>query len=153
MDWPFYPLLDIYRDHISGKSTNKTMDISRNMIILINFSNKQCHILFYMNCINVISFIFCLVLWLERDLLLCVFKFVENINENCPTLVLCSPTEQLMYYMMAFLTKDNIFLDADINDFLRVQIAKFFKQHENIHFDFTVTSSKIYTILSLIHVF
>lgn len=85
---------------------------------------------------------FCVpILQLERDLLVCIFRFVENINENCPTLVLCSPTEKLMYYMMAFLTKDNIFLDPDINEFLRVQITKFLKQYENTHFDFNVVIS------------
>lgn len=73
---------------------------------------------------------------IDRDVILCVLRFVNNIREYCPTLVLCTPTEQLMYFMMVYFTADYVYLEEDINLFLMQQIYVFFKECENIYYDF-----------------
>lgn len=69
---------------------------------------------------------------------------MESINENCPTLVLYSPTEKLMYYMMTYLSKYTVFLEEDVDAFLDKQITKFFAECKNIDFDFNTVIGEIY---------
>lgn len=77
-------------------------------------------------------------------MLLCTFKYVDSVNSNCPSLVLCSSTEQLMYYMMAFLANDNVLFEENIQDFLKAQILKFLEKNKNTFFNFDTIIGKIY---------
>lgn len=70
-------------------------------------------------------------------------KLVENITDNCPTLTLCTPSEQLMYYMMIFLSDDTLFLHEDIEELLRIQIFKFLEKNITTKFDFDAEVGKI----------
>lgn len=75
--------------------------------------------------------------------MLCVLKLIDCVTEKCPTLVLCSPSKQLMYYMMMFLSDDTVYLDKYIGEYLRKQVSKFLKENETTWFDFDCKIGKV----------
>lgn len=80
---------------------------------------------------------------IDRDTVLCSFKFLNSVNENCPSLMLCSATELLMYYMMAFLCDDKELSAEDIKNFLQDQVTKFLERNEFTYFNFDTTIGNV----------
>ncbi|XP_073843572.1 RNA polymerase II-associated protein 1 [Musca autumnalis] len=72
----------------------------------------------------------------EREILQMTLNFVTRLEESNEHIKIVSPTEKLMYLMIAFMGPDSQFLDKDVNQLLRQHLMKFYRECENIQFQF-----------------
>ncbi|XP_061386272.1 RNA polymerase II-associated protein 1 [Musca vetustissima] len=72
----------------------------------------------------------------EREILQMTLNFVTQLEECNEHIQIVSPTEKLMYLMIAFMGPDSQFLDKEVNQLLRQHLMKFYKQCENVEFQF-----------------
>lgn len=75
--------------------------------------------------------------------LVCVLKYIEGVTNECPSLMLCTPTELFMYYMMAFLCAPSIIMQRDVHDLIHEQISKFLNKWNNFAFNFDISISEL----------
>lgn len=69
----------------------------------------------------------------EKEVVTASIKFMtlQNVNH----IKILSPTEQFLYTMIAFLGKDNTFLDPDVNKMLAEFVEITFKDQQLLNFD------------------
>lgn len=63
-------------------------------------------------------------------------NFVTQLEECNEHIQIVSPTEKLMYLMIAFMGPDSQFLDKEVNLLLRQHLLKFYKDCEKVEFQF-----------------
>lgn len=63
-------------------------------------------------------------------------NFVTLLEESNDKLQIVSPTEKLMYLMIAFMGPESQFLDKEINNLLRKHLLHFYNQCKNVTFQF-----------------
>ncbi|XP_075159496.1 RNA polymerase II-associated protein 1 [Haematobia irritans] len=72
----------------------------------------------------------------EREILQMTLNFVTQLEDCNENIQIVSPTEKLMYLMIAFMGPESQFLDKEMNQLLRQHLKKFYQQCENIEFQF-----------------
>ncbi|XP_013115843.2 RNA polymerase II-associated protein 1 isoform X1 [Stomoxys calcitrans] len=72
----------------------------------------------------------------EREILQMTLNFVTQLEDCNEQLEIVSPTEKLMYLMIAFMGPESQFLDREMNQLLRQHLKKFYQQCENVEFLF-----------------
>ncbi|XP_011296625.2 RNA polymerase II-associated protein 1 [Musca domestica] len=72
----------------------------------------------------------------EREILQMTLNFVTQLEECNEHIQIVSPTEKIMYLMIAFMGPDSQFLDKEVNQLLRQHLLKFYKDCEKVEFQF-----------------
>ncbi|XP_023294123.2 RNA polymerase II-associated protein 1 [Lucilia cuprina] len=72
----------------------------------------------------------------EREILEMTLNFVTQLEKSNDKLQIATPTEKLMYLMIAFMGPDSQFLDKDMHELLRQHLMEFYTQSQNIMFQF-----------------
>ena len=63
-------------------------------------------------------------------------NFVTQLERSNDKLQIATPTEKLMYLMIAFMGPDSQFLDKDMHALLRQHLMEFYAQSQNVIFQF-----------------
>ncbi|XP_065360117.1 RNA polymerase II-associated protein 1 [Calliphora vicina] len=72
----------------------------------------------------------------EREILEMTLNFVTQLEKSNDKLQIATPTEKLMYLMIAFMGPDSQFLDRDMHELLRQHLMEFYAQSQNVMFQF-----------------
>lgn len=76
-------------------------------------------------------------------------NFVTQLEECNEQIQIVSPTEKLMYLMIAFMGPESQFLDKQMNLLLRQHLKKFYQQSENVQFQFDAEFQGLFTHVDL----
>lgn len=63
-------------------------------------------------------------------------NFVTQLEKSNDKLQIATPTEKLMYLMIAFMGPDSQFLDRDMHELLSQHLMEFYAQSQNVMFQF-----------------
>lgn len=63
-------------------------------------------------------------------------NFVTQLEKSNDKLQIATPTEKLMYLMIAFMGPDSQFLDGEMQELLRQHLMEFYTQSQNVMFQF-----------------
>ncbi|KAM7358732.1 RNA polymerase II-associated protein 1 [Cochliomyia hominivorax] len=72
----------------------------------------------------------------EREILEMTLNFVTQLERSNDKLQIATPTEKLMYLMIAFMGPDSQFLDKEMHELLRKHLMEFYEQSKNVIFQF-----------------
>lgn len=83
--------------------------------------------------VSILIFIFSL---LEREILEMTLNFVTQLEKCNDKLQIATPTEKLMYLMIAFMGPDSQFLEKDMHELLLQHLKEFYAQSQHVLFQF-----------------
>lgn len=63
-------------------------------------------------------------------------NFVTQLEKSNDKLQIATPTEKLMYLMIAFMGPDSQFLDREMHELFRQHILEFYAQSQSVKFQF-----------------
>lgn len=83
----------------------------------------------------------------EKDIIRTTFSFLTLLNANSVDIL--SPTEQLVYTMMAYLGKESTFLEEEINSLLATFVKRTFSTRSVFNLDDTFGGKFYFWILNM----